>query len=120
MLYLDYARKHGEWIPNRYGGRENIEAIEFIKQLNWSVGHYFPGVLMIAEESTAFPGVTQPVHLGGLGFTFKWNMGWMNDTLRYIQLDPLYRRYEHNLITFYDDVCMDRKIHAAGCHMMKS
>ena len=100
MLYLDYARKHGEWIPNRYGGRENIEAIEFIKQLNWAVGHYFPGVLMIAEESTAFPGVTQPVHLGGLGFTFKWNMGWMNDTLRYMQLDPLYRRYEHNLITF--------------------
>ncbi|HEX2584089.1 MAG TPA: 1,4-alpha-glucan branching protein GlgB [Steroidobacteraceae bacterium] len=100
MLYLDYARKHGEWIPNRYGGRENIDAIEFLKQLNWSVGHYFPGVLMIAEESTAFPGVTQPVHLGGLGFTFKWNMGWMNDTLRYMQLDPLYRRYEHNLITF--------------------
>lgn len=100
MLYLDYARKHGEWIPNRYGGRENIEAIEFIKQLNWAVGHYFPGVLMIAEESTAFPGVTQPVHLGGLGFTFKWNMGWMNDTLRYMELDPLYRRYEHNLITF--------------------
>ncbi len=100
MLYLDYARKHGEWIPNRYGGRENIEAIEFIKQLNWAMGHYFPGVLMIAEESTAFPGVTQPVHLGGLGFTFKWNMGWMNDTLRYMQLDPLYRRYEHNLITF--------------------
>ncbi len=100
MLYLDYARKHGEWIPNRYGGRENIEAIEFLKQLNWSMGHYFPGVLMIAEESTAFPGVTQPVHLGGLGFTFKWNMGWMNDTLRYMQLDPLYRRYEHNLITF--------------------
>ena len=100
MLYLDYARKHGEWIPNRYGGRENIDAIEFMKQLNWAMGHYFPGVLMIAEESTAFPGVTQPVHLGGLGFTFKWNMGWMNDTLRYVQLDPLYRRYEHNLITF--------------------
>jgi len=100
MLYLDYSRKHGEWIPNKYGGRENIDAIEFLKQLNWAVGHYFPGVLMIAEESTAFPGVTQPLHLGGLGFTFKWNMGWMNDTLRYIQLDPIYRRYEHNLITF--------------------
>jgi len=100
MLYLDYNRKHGDWIPNAYGGRENIEAIEFVKQLNWAVGHYFPGVLTIAEESTAFPGVTQPVHLGGLGFTFKWNMGWMNDTLRYVSLDPVYRRYEHNLITF--------------------
>ena len=100
MLYLDYSRKEGEWIPNRYGGRENLEAIEFLKQLNWVVGHYFPGVLMIAEESTAFAGVTQPVHLGGLGFTFKWNMGWMNDTLRYMSLDPVYRRFEHNLITF--------------------
>jgi 1,4-alpha-glucan branching enzyme len=100
MLYLDYSRNAGEWIPNKYGGRENIDAIEFLKQLNWAVGHYFPGVLMIAEESTAFPGVTQPVHLGGLGFTLKWNMGWMNDTLRYMQLDPIYRRYEHNLITF--------------------
>jgi len=100
MLYLDYSRKAGEWIPNQFGGRENLEAIEFIKQLNWAVGHYFPGVLMIAEESTAFAGVTQPVHLGGLGFTFKWNMGWMNDTLRYTSLDPVYRRYEHNLITF--------------------
>ena len=100
MLYLDYSRKAGEWIPNQYGGRENIAAIEFLKQLNWAVGHYFPGVLMIAEESTSFPGVTQPVHLGGLGFAFKWNMGWMNDTLRYMALDPVYRRYEHNLITF--------------------
>jgi 1,4-alpha-glucan branching enzyme len=100
MLYLDYNRKSGEWIPNQYGGRENIAAIEFLKQLNWAVGHYFPGVLTIAEESTAFPGVTQPVHLGGLGFTLKWNMGWMNDTLRYMQLDPIYRRYEHSLITF--------------------
>jgi 1,4-alpha-glucan branching enzyme len=100
MLYLDYSRNAGEWIPNKYGGRENIEAIEFLKQLNWAVGHYFPGVLMIAEESTAFPGVTQPVHLGGLGFSLKWNMGWMNDTLRYMELNPIYRRYEHNLITF--------------------
>ena len=100
MLYLDYSRNAGEWIPNKYGGRENLDAIEFIKQLNWAIGHYFPGVLTIAEESTAFPGVTQPVHLGGLGFTLKWNMGWMNDTLRYMQLDPVYRRYEHNLITF--------------------
>ena len=100
MLYLDYSRNPGEWVPNRYGGRENLEAIDFLKQLNWTVGHYFPGVLTMAEESTAFPGVTQPVHLGGLGFTFKWNMGWMNDTLRYMALDPVHRRHHHNLITF--------------------
>jgi 1,4-alpha-glucan branching enzyme len=100
MLYLDYGRKHGEWTPNRYGGRENLEAIEFLKQLNWTVGHYFPGVLSMAEESTAFPGVSRPVHLGGLGFHFKWNMGWMNDTLRYMSLDPLHRRHHHHLITF--------------------
>jgi 1,4-alpha-glucan branching enzyme len=100
MLYLDYSRQAGQWIPNRYGGRENLDAIEFLKQLNWAVSHYHPGAITIAEESTAFPAVTQPVHLGGLGFSFKWNMGWMNDTLRYFALDPLYRRYEHNLITF--------------------
>lgn len=100
MLYLDYSRNAGEWVPNRYGGRENLEAIEFLKQLNWAVGHYHPGAMMMAEESTAFPGVTRPVHLGGLGFHFKWNMGWMNDSLRYFGLDPIHRRYEHNLITF--------------------
>jgi 1,4-alpha-glucan branching enzyme len=100
MLYLDYGRKHGEWTPNRYGGRENLEAIEFLKQLNWTIGHYFPGVVTMAEESTSFPGVSRPVHLGGLGFHFKWNMGWMNDTLRYMALDPLHRRHNHNLITF--------------------
>src|SRR5512138_717426 len=100
MLYLDYARQPGEWTPNQYGGRENIEAIEFLKQLNWTVGHYYNGVLMMAEESTAYAGVTRPVHLGGLGFHFKWNMGWMNDTLRYMSLDPIYRRHHHHLITF--------------------
>jgi 1,4-alpha-glucan branching enzyme len=100
MIYLDYARAPGQWTPNQYGGRENLEAIEFIKQLNWSVGHYFPGVVTMAEESTSFPGVTRPVHLGGLGFHFKWNMGWMNDTLRYMSLDPIHRRHNHNLITF--------------------
>jgi 1,4-alpha-glucan branching enzyme len=100
MLYLDYARNPGEWLPNQYGGRENLEAIEFLKQLNWTIGHYFPGVVTMAEESSAFPGVTRPVHLGGLGFWFKWNMGWMNDTLRYMELDPLHRRHQHNLITF--------------------
>ena len=100
MLYLDYARNPGEWLPNQFGGRENLEAIDFLKQLNWTIGHYFPGVVTMAEESSAFSGVTTPVHLGGLGFWFKWNMGWMNDTLRYMALDPLYRRHEHNLITF--------------------
>jgi 1,4-alpha-glucan branching enzyme len=100
MLYLDYSRNAGEWIPNRLGGRENLEAIEFLKQLNWTVGHYHPGVMMMAEESTAFPGVTQPVHHGGLGFTLKWNMGWMNDTLKYWAFEPVHRRFHHNLITF--------------------
>lgn len=100
MLYLDYARNPGEWLPNQYGGRENLEAIDFLRQLNWTVGHYFPGALTMAEESTSFPGVSRPVHLGGLGFHFKWNMGWMNDTLRYMALDPVHRRHEHNLITF--------------------
>ncbi|MET0498725.1 MAG: 1,4-alpha-glucan branching protein GlgB [Steroidobacteraceae bacterium] len=100
MLYLDYARKAGEWEPNQFGGRENLEAIDFLKQLNWTVGHYHPGAVMMAEESTSFAGVSRPVHLGGLGFHFKWNMGWMNDTLRYMAIDPVYRRHQHNLITF--------------------
>jgi 1,4-alpha-glucan branching enzyme len=100
MLYLDYSRKPGEWLPNRDGGRENLEAMDFIRQTNDAVHKSFPGVLMIAEESTAFAGVTSPPEYGGLGFNFKWNMGWMNDTLRYIALDPVYRRYNHQLITF--------------------
>jgi 1,4-alpha-glucan branching enzyme len=100
MLYLDYSRKPGEWLPNRDGGRENLEAIEFLRQMNDAVHRAFPGVLMIAEESTSFAGVTQPPDHGGLGFNFKWNMGWMNDTLRYAALDPVYRRYNHQLITF--------------------
>jgi 1,4-alpha-glucan branching enzyme len=100
MLYLDYSRNPGEWVPNQHGGRENLEAIGFLRQLNWTVGHYFPGVLTMAEESTAYPAVSVPVHLGGLGFHFKWNMGWMNDTLRYMQLDPVHRRHHHDLITF--------------------
>jgi len=100
MIYLDYAREPGQWTPNQYGGRENLEAIEFLQQLNRAIGHYHPGVLSMAEESTAYDGVSRPVHLGGLGFHFKWNMGWMNDTLRYMATDPLYRRYHHELITF--------------------
>jgi 1,4-alpha-glucan branching enzyme len=100
MLYLDYSRQPGQWVPNRYGGRENLDAIEFLRQLNTAVGRYHPGALVFAEESTSFPGVTQPAHLGGLGFHFKWNMGWMNDTLRYAALDPVHRRYHHQLITF--------------------
>jgi len=100
MLYLDYSRREGEWIPNRYGGRENIEAIEFIKTLNSKVFERFPGVVTIAEESTAWPGVTRPVHLGGLGFVFKWNMGWMHDMLTFMSKDPIYRRYNMDNLTF--------------------
>jgi len=100
MLYLDYSREAGEWIPNEFGGRENLEAIEFLKELNSAVHGEHPGVLMMAEESTAWPGVSRPVHLGGLGFGFKWNMGWMHDTLHYFQRDAVYRKYHHNHLTF--------------------
>ena len=100
MLYLDYSRRSGEWVPNRHGGRENLEAIEFLRQMNDTVHLAFPGVLTIAEESTSFPAVTAPPSHGGLGFNFKWNMGWMNDTLRYFQHDPVHRRFNHHLITF--------------------
>ena len=100
MLYLDYSRQPGQWIPNRYGGRENLDAIDFLRQLNTAVGRYHPGALTFAEESTAFPGVTRPAHLGGLGFHFKWNMGWMNDMLRYTAFDPVHRRHHHSLVTF--------------------
>jgi 1,4-alpha-glucan branching enzyme len=100
MLYLDYSRKHGEWLPNRHGGRENLDAIDFLRQMNNAVHAAFPGTLTIAEESTAFPGVTRPPEHGGLGFNLKWNMGWMNDSLRYMSLDPIIRRYHHDLITF--------------------
>lgn len=100
MLYLDYSRNEGEWLPNRFGGRENIEAIEFLKQFNIQVHHHFPGVLTIAEESTAWPGVSRPTYTGGLGFSLKWNMGWMNDTLRYMRQDPIHRKYHHDELTF--------------------
>lgn len=100
MLYLDYGRKEGEWIPNQYGGKENLEALEFLKHTNSIVHERFPGVLMIAEESTSFGGITHPLASNGVGFDLKWNMGWMNDTLRYFSKDPIYRHYHHNDITF--------------------
>ncbi|MFH1778152.1 MAG: 1,4-alpha-glucan branching protein GlgB [Candidatus Omnitrophota bacterium] len=100
MLYLDYSRKDGEWIPNEYGGRENLEAISFTRRLNEAVYSTFPEVQMIAEESTAWPMVTRPQYLGGLGFGMKWNMGWMHDTLEYMSHDPIYRKYHHNQLSF--------------------
>jgi 1,4-alpha-glucan branching enzyme len=100
MLYLDYSRKAGEWIPNAFGGRENLEAVYFLKRFNEVCYERFPGIMTIAEESTAWPGVSRPTHLGGLGFGFKWNMGWMHDFLHYMALDPIFRRYHHNNITF--------------------
>jgi len=100
MLYLDYSRKEGEWVPNKYGGRENLEAIEFLKAFNHVVHTEHPGVVTIAEESTAWPQVTRPPYLGGLGFSFKWNMGWMHDTLGYFSRDPVHRKYHQNDLTF--------------------
>jgi 1,4-alpha-glucan branching enzyme len=100
MLYLDYGRKAGEWIPNAYGGKENLEAITFLKQLNVGIGRDFPDTRTIAEESTAWPQVSRPVHTGGLGFSMKWNMGWMHDTLDYFSHDPIHRRYHHSALTF--------------------
>lgn len=100
MLYLNYARKEGEWVPNRYGGNENLEAIEFLKALNTSIYGEYSDIVMIAEESTAYPMVTRPVDTGGLGFGFKWNMGWMHDSLKYMSRDPIYRQHHHDQLTF--------------------
>jgi 1,4-alpha-glucan branching enzyme len=100
MLYLDYSRKAGEWIPNVFGGRENLDAVYFLKRVNEVVYERFPGAITIAEESTAWPGVSRPTYLGGLGFGFKWNMGWMHDFLKYMSLDPIFRRFHHGNITF--------------------
>ena len=100
MLYLDYSRDEGDWLPNQYGGRENLEAIEFLRHVNAVLHARFPGALTIAEESTAWPMVSRPTWMGGLGFSMKWNMGWMNDTLAYVELDPVHRRYHHDKLTF--------------------
>ena len=100
MLYLDYSRKEGQWVPNAFGGREDLEAVSFLKELNEVLHGREPGVLSIAEESTAWPGVSRPVYLGGLGFGFKWNMGWMHDTLEYFSKEPVHRRFHHHELTF--------------------
>jgi len=100
MLYLDYSRNPGEWVPNKFGGRENLDAIDFLQRLNALTHGEHPGTITAAEESTSFPGVCRPVHLGGLGFTYKWNMGWMHDLIEYTHSDPIHRRWRHNLLTF--------------------
>jgi 1,4-alpha-glucan branching enzyme len=100
MLYLDYARKPGEWVPNRFGGRENLEAVEFLRTLNEQVYANYPDVTTIAEESTAWPGVSRPLYVGGLGFGYKWDMGWMHDTLEYMRQNPVFRKFHHDQITF--------------------
>jgi 1,4-alpha-glucan branching enzyme len=100
MLYLDYSREHGQWIPNQFGGRENLEAVDFLKQLNMLTHGRVPGSITAAEESTAWPAVSRPVYVGGLGFSYKWNMGWMHDMLEFIKQDPVHRRWHHNQVTF--------------------
>ena len=100
MLYLDYSRQPGEWVPNEHGGNHNLDAVAFLKRVNLEAYRLHPGVMMIAEESTAWNGVSAPVHAGGLGFGFKWNMGFMNDTLRFMSRNPIHRRYHHNDMTF--------------------
>lgn len=100
MVYLDFSREGGEWIPNKYGGRENLDAVRFLQETNQIVHEEFPGAMTIAEESTSWPMVSRPTYLGGLGFTLKWNMGWMHDTLKFMQLDPIYRRFHHHQLTF--------------------
>jgi 1,4-alpha-glucan branching enzyme len=129
MLYLDYSRKDGEWIPNRYGGRENLEAIEFLREVNRVVSEEVPGAITIAEESTAWPGVTRSIRSGGLGFTFKWNMGWMHDTLAYFRRDPIHRSYHQNELTFamyyqysehfLDPLSHDEVVHGKGSLLAK-
>jgi 1,4-alpha-glucan branching enzyme len=100
MIYRDYSRKEGEWIPNEFGGRENLEAIEFLRNTNRILGEQVPGAVSMAEESTDFAGVSRPQDMGGLGFWYKWNLGWMHDTLDYMKLDPVHRQYHHDKLTF--------------------
>ncbi|MEX3017841.1 1,4-alpha-glucan branching protein GlgB [Gymnodinialimonas hymeniacidonis] len=129
MLYRDYSRAEGEWIPNKDGGRENYEAIAFLQQMNTEVYGADPSVMTVAEESTSFPQVSQPVHTGGLGFGYKWNMGWMNDTLRYMEKDPIYRQHDHHLMTFPIDwaftenfilpISHDEVVHGKGSMLAK-
>ncbi|AHF92748.1 glycogen branching protein [Opitutaceae bacterium TAV5] len=129
MLYLDYSRKEGEWIPNKFGGRENLDAIDFLRETNRLVHEYYPGALMIAEESTAFAGISKPVAEGGIGFDFKWNMGWMHDTLSFFEKDPVHRRWHHNELTFgalyqYSEKFVtvfshDEVVHGKGSLLMK-
>ncbi len=129
MLYLDYSRKAGEWVANRFGGRENLEAIEFLKRANVTVYHDVPGIMMIAEESTAWPKVSAPTYLGGLGFGFKWNMGWMHDTLQYFSHEPVHRKYHHDELTFslvyaFDEnfvlpLSHDEVVHGKGAILQK-
>jgi 1,4-alpha-glucan branching enzyme len=129
MLYLDYSRKDGEWLPNQHGGRENLDAIRFLQEVNATVYRRYPGIMMIAEESTAFSGVSAPTDSGGLGFGFKWNMGWMHDSLEYISRDPMHRRHHHGEITFsmlyaYDEkfvlpISHDEVVHGKGSLLSK-
>ncbi|MEO0413414.1 MAG: 1,4-alpha-glucan branching protein GlgB [Verrucomicrobiota bacterium] len=129
MLYLDYSREEGQWVPNEFGGRENLQAIEFIKQLNHTCYEECPGIMTIAEESTAFPGVSRPIDMGGLGFGFKWNMGWMNDFLAYMERDPIHRKFHHGEATFamvyaYDEnyslvLSHDEVVHGKGSMIEK-
>src|SRR6185436_14054924 len=100
MLYLDYSRNAGEWVPNQFGGNEDLDAVEFLRRFNELVHEQEPGMVSAAEESTAWPGVSLPTYLGGLGFSLKWNMGWMHDTLDYFQREPVHRRFHHNDLTF--------------------
>jgi len=129
MLYRDYSRNDGEWVPNKDGGRENYEAISFLQDMNTAVYDADASVMTVAEESTSFPGVSQPVHTGGLGFGYKWNMGWMNDTLRYMEKDPIYRQHDHHLMTFPIDwsfsenfilpISHDEVVHGKGAMLAK-
>ncbi|MEM7473310.1 MAG: 1,4-alpha-glucan branching protein GlgB [Pseudomonadota bacterium] len=129
MLYRDYSREDGQWVPNKDGGRENYEAIAFLQEMNTAVYGADPSVITVAEESTSFPAVSQPVHTGGLGFGYKWNMGWMNDTLRYMEKDPIYRQHDHHLMTFPIDwaftenfilpISHDEVVHGKGSMIQK-